>query len=116
MGDYILVDGRHGVVAMDLRPEHSFAKVRWTDNGETSDVISLAEIRLADGAKNGDADSQNDVVSTAVSASEAARPMLTVSEEKEARKLGKTLREITKLEERIAAGDKLDPLQMAKIA
>merc|ERR1712194_943775 len=32
-GDRVLVNGRHATVTLDLRPEHSYAKVRWEDSG-----------------------------------------------------------------------------------
>jgi len=44
------------------------------------------------------------------------RPMLSASEEKEARKTEKMLRDIKAIQDRVAAGEKVDALQLNKIA
>merc|ERR1712039_260920 len=53
--------------------------------------------------------------STAASSSAPGLPLLSVPEEKEARKLERKLREVVQLEERMAKGETLEALQLAKV-
>ena len=42
--DYVEVDGRSGTICLDLRPEHNYACVLWTDTNTKSEVICADNI------------------------------------------------------------------------
>ena len=44
IGDVVEVEGRRGVVTLDLRSGHDFGKVRWEDTQEESGVLRAATI------------------------------------------------------------------------
>jgi hypothetical protein len=44
-GDSVSVAGRQGIVSMDLRPDHNFVKVRWSDDGTESDIIETDRVK-----------------------------------------------------------------------
>jgi len=136
-GDMVMVGGHAGIVVWDGRPKHNYASVRWQESGEESNVIQADDVTLL-GSKsqaNQDYECLSDVDSTAASsmsvpvaspalvgkadqskAAPCARLQLTATEERDAKKFEKTLRDIAKLEHRLANGEKLDQLQLDKIS
>lgn len=45
-GDTVAVDGREGVVIMDLRPDgHKYCKLQWLDTGEESECIEVSTVK-----------------------------------------------------------------------
>merc|ERR1712203_192841 len=61
-------------------------------------------------------DSGMSTSTAATGAEPSPLPMLSVPEEKEARKLERKLREVAQLEDRRSQGESLDVLQLAKVA
>lgn len=57
--DTVSVNGRQGIVNIDLRPEHNFVQVVWLDEKDgKGEVVSMNEITLV---KKGDPNEQTDV-------------------------------------------------------
>jgi len=57
--DTVSVNGRQGIVNIDLRPEHNFVQVVWLDEKDgKGEVVSMSEITLV---KKGDPNEQTDV-------------------------------------------------------
>merc|ERR1719343_573682 len=92
------------------RAEREANKAAW----EARQAARVARV----GGKDIDASSDSAMSeSTAATAAEqAAAPVLSVPEEKETRKFERKLREVAQLEERMARGESLDALQLAKVA
>merc|ERR1712232_1330057 len=74
-----------------------------------------AERRMVEGTKVDDDAKSVASVSTASTATEARGPRLCEAEEKEARKHERALKDIAKLEERVARGEQLERTQLEKI-
>merc|ERR1712176_1546091 len=86
-----------------------------------AEVVLYRKQKTKDREEMKDMDARSDseastvATSTASRGSPAVQYVLTQEEEKEARKYEKTLREIARLEDLLAQGAKLDPLQHQKL-